>query len=130
MDKLANRLQADAERIEVEVSEELDARIMASLRGVRPVDEGRARAGKTRHAAFWWASSLTGVVAAAVVIAVINLRVPEAPVATPADILADIPRVDLKAETAMMTSPLQEELENLQSDLRRAEQRVREDIGL
>ena len=128
MDRLADRLRTDAERIEVEVSDELDERISASLQGVTLVDEERARA--RRRPALWWASSLTGLAAAAAVIAIINLREPAAPVPPPVDVLADLPRVDLSVETAMMTSPLEEELDKLQSDLRKAERRVREDIGL
>ncbi len=130
MDKLANRLRRDAGRIEVEVSDELDERITASLRGVTPHDAGGAGVRAKRHTALWWASSLTGVAAAAVVIAIINVRETPAPSPTPVDIFAELPRVDLRAETAMMTSPLQEELDKLQSDIRRAERRVRKDIGL
>ncbi len=129
MDKLANRLRTDAGRIEVEVSDELDERIVASLRAVTPRDEATGVV-KRRRAMLWWASSLTGVAAAAAVIAIVNWREPPAPAATPVDVLAGMPLVDLRAETAMMTGPLQEELDKLQSDIRKAEQRVREDIGL
>ncbi len=130
MDKLARQLRQDAERIQVQVSDELDDRIAASLRGVTPIDEDRVSVPKTWRPALWWASSLTGVAAAVAVIAIVNVTKTPEPAATPADILAEIPRMDLRAETAMMTSPLQEELDKLQSDLRKAERRVREDIGL
>lgn len=131
MDKLAKRLQQDAERIDVTVSEELDDRIMASLRAVTPRDDA-ARVEKRRAARFWWASSLTGVAAAAAVIVVVNTQQavqPSAPT-TPTNILAAVPVIDWKTETAMMTGQLEEELNNLQSDIKRAEQQVREDIGL
>lgn len=132
MDKLANRLRQDAEAIEVSVSDELDDRIMASLRGVTPRDSNAARAEKTRPAGFWWASSLTGIAAAAAVILIINTQQSEPPPApaTPANILAAVPVVDWQAETAMMTGQLQQELDNLQSDIKKAEKQVREDIGL
>jgi hypothetical protein len=39
-----------------------------------------------------------------------------------------MPGIDLKAEAAMLTSPLQQELEALQSDLEKAEQAVRENV--
>ena len=131
MDKLAKRLRQDAERIDVAVSDELDDRIMASLRSVTPRDEV-ARVEKKRAARFWWASSLTGVAAAAAVIVIVNTQQEaQAPApATPANILATVPVIDWKTETAMMTGQLQEELDNLQSDIKKAEQHVREDIGL
>lgn len=131
MDKLANRLRQDAERIDVAVSDELDDRIMASLRAVTPLDDA-ARVEKKRAASFWWASSLTGVAAAAAVIAIVNTQQEvQAPApATPTNILATVPVIDWKTETAMMTGQLQEELDNLQSDIKKAEQQVREDIGL
>ena len=131
MDKLANRLRQDAERIDVAVSDELDDRIMASLRAVTPRDDA-ARVEKKRAASFWWASSLTGVAAAAAVIAIVNTQQEaQSPApATQANILATVPVIDWKTETAMMTGQLQEELDNLQSDIKKAEQQVREDIGL
>ncbi len=129
MDKLAQQLRTDAGRIEVQVSEELDARIVASLRAVTPRDEATG-VEKRQRAMLWWASGLTGVAAAAAVIAIVNWQEPPVPAATPVDMLAGMPLVDLRAETAMMTGPLQEELDKLQSDIRKAEQRVREDIGL
>ena len=71
MDKLAEQLKSDAKAIEVEVSDELNRRIRASLRGTEPERDERVRP-QQRPAAFWWASSLTGIAAALVVIAVIN----------------------------------------------------------
>jgi len=131
MDKLANRLREDADKIEVSVSEELDHRIAASLQGITP----EAAAGKPRERArplgFWWASSLTGIAAAIAVIVIINRQqVEEPPVAVPANIVAAVPVFDLKAESAALTGPLQQELENLQADIRKAEKKVKEDIGL
>ncbi len=131
MDKLANRLRHDAENIDAKVSDELDRRIRASLNGVTPLPDQQATSPPARPAGFWWASSLTGIAAAVAVIAIVN-STQEAPVpqATPADIFAVVPTIDLKTETAMMTSPLQQELDALQSDIRKAERRVREEIGL
>lgn len=135
MDKLANRLRQDAENIEANVSDELDRRIRASLQGVTPADQPAVKP-PVRHPGFWWASSLTGIAAAAAVIAVINSQqvnsqqdVPP-PQPTPANLLAAVPTIDLKTETAVMTSPLEQELEALQSDIEKARERVREDIGL
>jgi len=128
MDKLAKQLRTDAERIEVTVSDELDLRINASLRAVEPVVEA-PRA--TKPPLFWLASTLTGVAAAAAIIAIINWQSPDEPTsATPVNFAAAVPVIDLKAESAMLTGPLQDELDKLQSDLKKAEEKVKRDIGL
>ena len=130
MDKLAKQLRTDAERIDVHISDELDRRIDASLRAVTP-ETPAVRAETRRPPYFWWASTLTGVAAAIAVIVIVNWQVPEEPIsATPANIVAAVPTIDLKAESAMLTEPLQEELDKLQSDLKKAEEKVKRDIGL
>jgi len=128
MDKLAKQLRADAEQIDVTISDELDRRIIASLRAVEPVEQ-LPHAG--RPPLFWWASTLTGVAAAIGVIAIVNWQALDEPVsATPVNFVAAVPTIDLKAESAMLTDPLQEELDKLQSDLKKAEEKVKRDIGL
>jgi len=130
MDKLAKKLRDDAERIDVSVSDELDRRIDASLRAVTPEREAQ-RPVASKPPLFWLASTLTGVAVAVTVIAVVNWQVPEAPVsATPSNIVAAVPSIDLKAESAMLTGPLQDELDKLQSDLKKAEEKIKRDIGL
>ena len=130
MDKLEQRLREDAQHIEVKVSDELDDRIAASLRAVTPQAPPSRRLRSGRPALFWWASSLTGAAAALAVIAIVNLQSPSAPIEAPPPAMAAVPVVDWQAETAALTSPLHEELENLQSDLKKAEKKLREDIGL
>lgn len=131
MDKLANQLRQDADKIEAAVSDELDHRIAASLRGVSPLDDSAVKAPPPRPALFWWASSLTGIVAAAVVIVIVNSSQPEPAVTpTPGAIAAAVPAIDWKPQTAEFTAPLQQELDALQSDLKKAEEKVRADIGL
>lgn len=131
MDKLAKQLRRDAEKIEVAVSDDLDYRISASLHGVSPLDAPLAKSPPQRPALFWWASSLTGIAAAAIVIVIVNLSQPEPAVApTPGTIAAIVPEIDWKPESAVFTGPLQEELDALQSDLKKAEEKVRADIGL
>ena len=129
MDKLSKRLREDAARIDVTVSDELDDRIEASLRAVTP-ETDKARDRVVRPPLFWWASTITGVAAAAAVIAVLNWQVPDEPVPPPAPIAELAPLPDLNVEAAMLTAPLQQELEDLQSDLRKAEEKVKRDIGL
>ena len=129
MDKLSKRLRQDAERIEVTVSDELDHRIEASLRAVTPETEP-ARDRVVRPPLFWWASTITGVAAAVAVIAVLNWQAPVETVPQPVPIAELAPLPDLNAEAAMLTAPLQQELEDLQSDLKKAEEKVKRDIGL
>ncbi|MGB5330995.1 MAG: hypothetical protein WBM80_10835 [Woeseiaceae bacterium] len=131
MDKLARQLRLDAQRIEVTVSDELDHRIAASLRSVTPEAEPVAAPRSQRPALFWWASSLTGVAATVAVIVIVNMQQPVAPTTpTPASIVAAVPVIDWKTETAMLAGPLQQELDALQSDIKKAEKKVRDDIGL
>ncbi len=138
MDKLAKQLKADAAMIDVQVSDELDRRIAASIQGIRPERE-ETHQSRPRPAVFWWASSLTGIAAALAVIAIINSQSqiessPEPIAAVSPDMspvaVATTPTIDWKTESAMLTRPLQRELEDLQLDLRKAEEKVRKDIGL
>jgi hypothetical protein len=129
MDKLAERLRDDADRIECTISAELDERIRASLQGIRPEAPQRPRR-EWQSPSFWWASSLTGVAAAFAIIVIVNLQVQE-PVPEAANTAApplDLPAIRWHAEAAVLTSPLQQEIENLQSDLRKAEEAVKQDI--
>ncbi len=41
-----------------------------------------------------------------------------------------LPAVDWNAKSAVLISPLQQEYENLQADLKKAEKVLKEDIGL
>ena len=137
MDKLSKRLKDDAALIDVQVSDELDRRIAASFQAVTPeaTDTPDTTQVRSRPAVFWWASSLTGVAAALAFITVINShsQLDEAPVASPATSpvsVATIPTIDWKAESAMLTRPLERELEDLQADLKKAEEKVKKEIGL
>jgi hypothetical protein len=91
---------------------------------------------QARPASFWWASSLTGVAAAMVVIVIINSQSqpkvePVAQIAGTSPVPQVVtPTIDWKTESAMLTRPLQQELEDLQSDLKKAEEKVKRDIGL
>ncbi len=120
MDKLAEQLRQDADAIEVEVSDALDARIQASLRGIEPKREP-----PSRPAWFWWASGLTGVATAMAVLMIINR--PVEPVPTLPQLQAR-PMIDLKVDNAVLTQPLEEELSDIESDLKKAEQILRDDL--
>jgi len=128
MDKLAKRLRGDADQIDVVISPELDDRIRASIEGVK--QDSSAPTADRRPASFWWASSLTGVAATLAVIGIVNLTGPEPETATtepPAPSFA-MPQFDWKPQTAMLTETLEQELEDIQSDLKKAEQAVKEDF--
>ncbi|MDJ0812920.1 MAG: hypothetical protein QNJ23_04275 [Woeseiaceae bacterium] len=129
MDKLAKRLREDAAHIECAVSDELDDRIRASLENIKPQQPAEPRR-SARPPAFWWASSLTGVAAAIVLIAVLNLQEPEPAIPTTEPVAQQlvIPSIEWQAETAVLVSPLEQEFEDLQSDLKKAEEALREDI--
>lgn len=133
MDKLAEQLRVDAQQIEVTITPELDARLQASLQTVRQERKSSAAANgrQSAHtAAFWWASSLSGIAATVAVIAVMNLTESQPDVAMtepPAPQYA-IPRFTWKPKAAILTESLEQELEDLRSDLKKAEQVVKEDI--
>ena len=129
MDKLAKRLREDAAQIDCAVSEQLDDRIRASLENITPQEPARQQS-KPRSPSFWWASSLTGVAAAMVLIAIVNLQDTSTGVPTtePAVQPLVLPSIEWQVETAVLVSPLEEEYEKLQSDLEKAEEAVRRDI--
>jgi hypothetical protein len=128
MDKLAKRLREDADQIEALVSPELENRIEASLRSVS--QDGATPVKSGHSASFWWASSLTGVAATLVIVAVVNFSKPEPEVGftEPPPQAFSVPRFDWKPKTAMFTETLEQELADIQSDLKKAEQTVRDDI--
>ena len=129
MDKLARQLREDAQRIEVTISAQLENRLQASLAAVEPVRPAPARPAAS-SARFWWASSLTGAAAAVALVVVVNWQAPELEqVATdvpPPSLMP--PKIDWKARTAVLTNPLEKEIEDLQSDMQKAEQAVKQDI--
>ncbi len=129
MDKLARQLREDAANIKIEVSAELDDRIRASLEAVTP-ERPPQRTAPTRSRSMWWASSLTGIAAASVVIVLINLNQPEPPPAVIDTQVTSLFQPQLIIDPAVMTAPLQQELEDLEADLKKAEEAVRKDIGL
>ena len=130
MDKFSNRLREDAAKIDAEISPELDARIQASLRNISPEN---TRQRPVRSHTFWLASTITGVAAALALIAIINIDNGDiAPEVNANNAVQQItlPELDLNAEAAMLTGPLADELENLQQDLKKAEEAVREDVRI
>ena len=131
MDKLAQKLRADADKIDANVSDELDHRIEASLRAATPASQTQ-QVPRARPPWFWLASALTGATAALAVIAIVNTQSADEPEALPATMVAaeESPVLFLETEDVRLTAPLQQELEDLQSDLKKAEEKVRRDIGL
>lgn len=137
MDDFEKRLKRDADAIQASVSPELRARIDASLHGIEPIRPATPRSTPVR---LWWASSLTGLAAAVLVIVLVNWNRPAAD-SPPADTVASSPPptatepplatpmpVPLDIRTADFASPLEEELERLQSDIEKARESVRKDL--
>jgi hypothetical protein len=113
MDRLAERMREDAGDIDAEVSAELDKRIHASLMSAQP-GPARPAARIARAASFWWASSLTGIAAATVLIVVINLNRAAPPtefVAAPTIPHIVVPQIDFEVD-----------------DIRKVEETVRNDM--
>lgn len=131
MDKLALKLREDADKINVAISDELDHRIEASLRAAAPARPARP-VPQARPPWFWLASALTGATAAIAVIAIVNLQDVDGPATPmPTIVAADpMPLLNLDTEVVTLTAPLEQELEDLRSDLKKAEEKVRRDIGL
>ena len=128
MDNLAKKLQADAEQIEVSVSPLLDDRIRASLESTS--QDGAVPARQSQPPSFWWASSLTGVAAALAIIAIVNLTGsdPEIGVTEPPPPSLAMSRIEFNLQPAVLTQTLEQELVDIQADLKKAEQAVRDDI--
>jgi len=138
MDDFENRLKRDALAINADATPELTSRIEASLQAVERI--GPVERNRTVTNNLWWASSLTGLAAAAAVIALLNWnrsgpepQLPEptafAVVPDARDYLQQIQgRLPLRAETADFTNGLEDELTRLQSDLEKARERVNRDF--
>ena len=134
MDEFEKRLKVDAANIRVEVSPELQRRLDASMRTVEPIP--MAPDTNRTTGSLWLASSLTGLAAAVTVIVLLNwnrqdvevlppVTVADTPVATDEYEFRGFP---LNAQTADLTEPLEEELQNLQADLEKARQSVAKDL--
>jgi hypothetical protein len=133
MDKLERRLKDDARLIEAELTADLQARMRASLEATVP-QRRTPRTKGTPGIWLWWASSLTGLAAAALVIVFLNFsRRSEIPEQSPPPPLQEYAwsiheGFPLQAETTDWTGPLETELKNLQSDLEKARASVEHDL--
>ena len=135
MDKLERKLREDASRIDAQVSAQLESRIRASLNAIEP-EATRQRKAARRPISFWLASSLTGITVALAVIAVLNMIDSNEPEPIPRSVVGNtaptvgLPVLELEIEAATLTSPLARELEDLQADLKKAEEIVRGDVRI
>ena len=135
MDKLERKLREDASRIDAEVSAQLESRIRASLNAIEP-ESARQQKAARRPISFWLASSLTGITVALAVIAVLNMIDSNEPEPIPRSVVGNtaptvgLPVLELEIEAATLTSPLARELEDLQADLKKAEELVRGDVRI
>ena len=138
MDEFEKRLKRDAQGIDADISPQLASRIEASLRSVERIESLREKGSATSN--LWWASSLTGLAAAAAVIALLNWNRPDPePVLPEQTAFAVVPdareylqqiqgRLPLRAETADFKHGLEDELVKLQADFEKARENVNRDI--
>ncbi len=135
MDKLERQLREDAGLIKADLSPDAKERIRASLESTQLADQ-TPRNTQMPGTTLWWASSLTGLAAAALVIVLVNWNstndpIEDLPVPISPQTAWSIPGgFPLIAETAEWTAPLEEELKNLQSDLEKARENVERDLRL
>lgn len=136
MDELERQLKKDAGLIKAELSPQLRERIRASVDSTSPADEAPRGTQLPPGTNLWWVSSLTGVVAAALIIVLVNWKTATAPVeekplpSTPQAVLSIHEGFPLNVETADWAHPLKEELRNLQSDLEKARDNVERDLRI
>ena len=136
MDEFAKRLKRDAGNIDAGITPELDERIRASLQATgRHLPAADRRAGGFRG--LWFASSLTGLAAAAAVVAFLNWN--EAAVEPVPDMASTVPdyqeymeqlqqSLPLRTETVEFADGLEEELIRLRADIEKARENVSQDI--
>ena len=133
MDELERRLRADAAELSVEVSEPLGKRIDAALAAAVRVEQPP----RVRQRRFWWMSALSGAAAAMVAILLLNLRAERLPAPPNPDAQTRIVPVvveqtqspfALDTRSAVLTEPLEEELEHLKADFERARDEVTGDL--
>jgi hypothetical protein len=132
--EIEGRLRSDASRIDADVSSQLHERIAASVHSAKQVRS--IALPERRSDSHWWASGLTGIAAALLIIAFINWNrdttngVAESTIATTItpEISERFGSFPLKAQTADLTGPLEEELLKLQSDLEKAREAVERDL--
>jgi hypothetical protein len=137
---LDQRLRADALDIHADASPELRARIDASIRSVAQIRSVPAARDSDRPGrSSWWASGLTGLTAALLIILLVNTDREDgnsldpgteesiATTVTPeaGERLGTLP---LKVRTADLTGPLEEELIHLQEDLEKVRESVERDL--
>ena len=139
MDNIEKQLKQDALDIRADVSAEMAARIEASIHATeRASATGERRDGSSSR---WLFSTLAGVAGALLIIVLINRDGQTVDgLAEPQPTARVVPEVTLhlqdpfplQAETAVLSEPLtqdlDQELENLKSDLEKARQTVEEDL--
>ena len=139
MDELEKRLKEDAASIKADVSMQLKARIKSS---VHATERARSEVGtaddiRGSRSLPWWLSGVTGLVAAVLVIALLNRNTAVDPVAPveeqTATVVPEYVRqfhtdFTLNVENADFTGPLESELEKLKSDLEKARNNVEQEL--
>jgi hypothetical protein len=137
MDDVERRLREDAAKIHAEVSVDLQALVSESLQR-ESLRNGSPLPPERRDFSWplWLAASLTGAAAAMVAIVAVNLKNADdappiadtAPYSVPEYVDQLERQLPLRATTAGLTEPLEQEMKNLRSDLERARENVEQDL--
>jgi hypothetical protein len=139
MDEFEKRLKEDAASIKADVSTQLKARIESSVHATeRARSEAESAPGNRGSRSLpWWVSGVTGLVAAVLVIALLNRNTTTEPIVPieeqTAIVVPEYVRqfhtdFTLNAVNADFTGPLESELEKLKSDLEKARKNVEQDL--
>lgn len=133
MDNLERRLKEDAGLVKADLSPEMHKRIRASLESVLP-ENSTPQKKQIRSLTLWWTSSLGGLAAVALLIVIVNWNNTVDPVENLPDPALSTwlsqGSIPFNAQTADWTTPLEEELKNLQSDLDKARENVERDLRI
>ena len=139
MDEFEQRLKEDAASIRAEVSPELKKRIASSVHATERLGKeiNVANDSHDHRSLPWWLSGLTGLVAAVLIIALLNRNTQVDPVEPAEEQTAVVVPEFVKqlhtdfylnVENADFTGPLENELEMLKSDLEKAKLNVEQDL--
>ena len=131
MDELERKLRADAKRIQVDVSDTLEKRVDAAIAATRAEPPRQTRSRQPL-----WRVALIGGAAAMLVVVLLDWPSSDTALTPPAATVRTVPQAapvqqtefDLRAQPAVLTEPLEEELERLKSDLEKAREGVAEDL--
>ncbi|MEM6732053.1 MAG: hypothetical protein AAF658_10890 [Myxococcota bacterium] len=122
MDELTRRLREDAKRIDAQVFEDQEARLLAALESTEPAVI------RPRGVRWTWVlAAAAGIAAAAALVALLPAEEESAESAESTGLM--VSNIDADAATDEILDPLSTEYENLQSDFIKVRQKLRTRIS-